>query len=127
MTLRSETSAAFRELNERVDAAVRAVAQAEGLRWSVERHDVFPATENDSRLQDRLEQLCTAGKIPFRYLDVPFRWSEDFGHYGQYLPACFFGIGAGTGTAPLHTRDYAWPDLLAPQAAELFLTLVSGL
>ena len=127
VTLRAEKSAAFRELNERVDAAVSAAAETEGLRAAIDRQDVFPATENDELLQDHLERSCAVAGTPFRYLDVPFRWSEDFGHYGVGLPACFFGVGAGVNTAPLHTETYCWPDDLAPCTAELFLTMINGL
>ena len=121
ITLRAEKSAAFDELNKRADEAVHAAAAVDRLRLTVEREDVFPATENNDTLQDALERVCKAGGIPYKYLDVPFRWSEDFGHYGSYVPACFFGIGAGPDTPPLHTEAYCYPDTLAPITASLFL------
>ena len=120
VTLRAETAAAFAALNREADRAVETAAAAEGLAWSIRRLDVFPATENDEALQDALEKACAGGGLPYRYLDRPFRWSEDFGHYGACVPACFFGVGAGAETAPLHTEHYAYPDALAPLTAELF-------
>ena len=127
VTLRSEKAAAFAELNARTDEAVQAAAAADGLDFTVEREDVFPATENDDRLQDALEQACREQGAAWKYLDVPFRWSEDFGHYGAFLPACFFGVGAGENAAPLHTENYAWPDELGPRTAELFLRILQAL
>lgn len=126
-TLRAEKQEAFDELNARADRAVQEAAETDGLCYSVERLDVFPATVNDEALQTALERSCAAAGLPYRYLDVPFRWSEDFGHYGKYLPACFFGVGAGEETAPLHTAAYVYPDALAPKTAELFLSLLRGL
>ena len=126
-TLRAERQEAFDALNARADRAVREIAEAEGLRWSLDRQEVFPATVNDDALQSAVERACAAAELPFRYLDRPFRWSEDFGHYGVCLPACFFGVGAGEQTAPLHTADYRCPDALAPKTAELFLALLRGL
>ena len=127
VTLRAEKSAAFEALNARVDRAVRAAAEAEGLGCSIERLDVFPATENHAALQDALEAACRRAGRPYKYLDCPFRWSEDFGWYGQYAPACFFGVGAGEQSPPLHTEAYEYPDALAPKTAELFFAFVQGL
>lgn len=127
VTLRSEKAAAFAELNARVDGAVRTAAAADGLDFTVERQDVFPATENDDRLLDALERACRENGVPYRYPEAPFRWSEDFGCYGSFAPACFFGVGAGENAAPLHTETYAWPDELAPLAAGLFLTFLMAL
>lgn len=127
VTLRAETAAAFHELNTRADEAIRAAAQGDGLGFSVTREDVFPATENDEALLEELERVCKAQGISYKYLDVPFRRSEDFGHYGQYVPACFFGVGAGEETPPLHTESYVYPDALAPITAELFWKLLLSL
>ena len=127
VTLRAETAAAFDELNNRADQAVRNAANTNQLRFTVKREDVFPATENDPALQDALETACKAQGVSYKYLDQPFRWSEDFGHYGQHVPACFFGIGAGLDTPPLHTEHYAYPDDLASVTAALFFDILSSL
>lgn len=127
VTLRAERADAFRALIERAEAAVRELARAEGLQAAAARYEAFPATENDPALEARMEQLCAKAALPWRLLEHAFRWSEDFGHYGRYLPACFFGVGAGEETPPLHTAAYVWPEALAPRTAELFLALAAGL
>ena len=127
VTLRAEKAAAFAALNAQAEAAVRAAAEAEGLEWGLERVDVFPATENDEALQSALEAACRRAALPYEYLAEPFRWSEDFGCYGTYVPACFFGVGAGPETAPLHTEAYQYPDELAPVTAETLLALLREL
>ncbi|MBO4211287.1 MAG: M20/M25/M40 family metallo-hydrolase [Oscillospiraceae bacterium] len=124
-TLRAEKQEAFRALNEQVDLAAQLAAEAAALRLSIRRRDIFPATVNDAGLQDSLERACIQTGISYRYLDVPFRWSEDFGHYGSHVPACFFGIGAGAATPPLHTESYQYPDALAPITAETFYKLLT--
>lgn len=126
-TLRAEKAETFAALNAAVDQAVRSAAEADGLTCAVERLDVFPATVNDGAMQDSLERICEENGIAHQYLEVPFRWSEDFGHYGSYVPTCFFGVGAGETTPPLHTADYDYPDALAPRTAELFWQLLRGL
>ena len=127
VTLRAETAAAFEALNRGADESVRDAATADGLRFTFRREDVFPATENDDALQDAMEQACKTNGIPYKYLDVPFRWSEDFGHYGSHIPACFFGVGSGADTPPLHTEAYSYPDQLAPITAELFYRFLLSL
>ena len=124
VTIRAEKGAAFDELNRRTDDAVRQAAEAEGLVCSIDRVDVFPATENDDALLKAMEDCCVRDGQAYKYRDVPFRWSEDFGWYGKYVPACFFGVGSGPETAPLHTEAYQYPDALAPQTAEIFLRFV---
>ena len=126
VTLRAEKASAFDALNRRVDEAVRRAAAADGLGCTIRRQDVFPATENDGPLLDRLEAICRRDGLAYKYLDVPFRWSEDFGCYGKYLPACFFGVGAGPETAPLHTEGYCYPDALAPRTADLFFRFLEA-
>lgn len=126
-TLRAEQPSAFKFLNLQTDLAAKTIAEAKGLELSMDRMDVFPATLNDAELQNRLEQACRQVGMEYQYLDVPFRWSEDFGHYGAYVPTCFFGIGAGEHTPPLHTESYQYPDALTPISAELFYQLLTKL
>ena len=127
ITLRAERQEAFDELKRRTEESVRAAAEAEGLGWTLRLEDEFPATVNDAALEAKLEAVCAAEGLPCRFPAQPFRWSEDFGHYGRDLPACFFGVGAGEETPPLHTAAYVWPAALAPQLAELWLRLLRGL
>ena len=127
VTLRAEKAEAFEALNAAADRAVREAAEAAGLGWSLQRFDLFPATVNDPALLAALEAACVRGGVPYKYLELPVRWSEDFGHYGRFAPACFFGLGAGAETAPLHTEGYAWPEALAPLAAELYEKLLREL
>ena len=124
VTLRAEKAEAFRELNARVDRAAEEQASDERLTFSVERLDEFPSTENDPALLERIEKALIEHGLPYKYLGAPFRWSEDFGHYGAYAPACFFGVGAGEETNPLHTENYEYPDRLAPLTAELLLNII---
>lgn len=126
-TLRAERAEAFRALNARVDEAVQAAAAADGLQYALRRTEEFPATENDDAVLAALARCCVREGLPYRWLEVPFRWSEDFGHYCSHVPACFFGVGAGLDTAPLHTAAYEYPDPLAPAAAALFLRFVQAL
>ena len=126
VTLRAEKAEAFEELNARVDESVKKYASDERLNYSVERLDVFPSTENDPVLLEDVETALKESGAAYKYLAEPFRWSEDFGHYGAFAPACFFGVGSGEDTAPLHTEAYEYPDRLATVTAELLLNIIKG-
>ncbi|MBO4562789.1 MAG: M20/M25/M40 family metallo-hydrolase [Clostridia bacterium] len=124
-TLRSEGTQALRYLTERLKEEAGKEAEASGLALETGLNDVFPATENDPALTGELERTCRAFALPYKYLEKPFRWSEDFGHYGSRVPALFFGIGAGEGASPLHTEGYEYPDELIPATAEVFMRFLT--
>ena len=54
------------------------------------------------------------------------RWSEDFGHYLLHVPGAFFGVGAGETHAPLHTKNYEYPDCLLKPTANAFWNLIQN-
>ena len=99
----------------------KALAQEAELTFFYEEQDIFPATENDEACAKKVLALCHGST-----LEVPMRWSEDFGHYLLRCPGAFFGIGAGDQHAPLHTADYEYPDSLLAPTAEAFLALMEG-
>lgn len=134
VTLRSESPEAFNKLVGYVRSYARTTpsdecttASDERPITSVELFDVFPATVNDDELLTRIENVCREEKLPYKYEEAPFRWSEDFGHYGKHAPACFVGVGSGEGTAPLHTEGYSYPEGLAARTGEIFFKLASKL
>ena len=127
VTLRSESTEALEQLRAYAESEAGTLAEREGLALSITVSDPFPATVNDPELLDSIESVCTKRLIPCRRLEEPFRWSEDFGHYAKYAPACFFGIGSGVDTAPLHTAEYEYPSGLAASAGRTLFDIVKEL
>lgn len=84
--------------------------------------EYFPVTRND-RFFEELREVCKKIDRPFREMDVPFRWSEDFGHFSKRCPTHMFGLGSGKETAPLHASTYDFPDELIEKGAEVFFEL----
>ena len=121
LTLRAELNTDLDALRTAVLGCAKALAQEEELTFFYEEQDVFPATENDEACAKKGLALCHGST-----LEVPMRWSEDFGHYLLRCPGAFFGIGAGEQHAPLHTADYEYPDSLLAPTAEAFLALMEG-
>ena len=121
LTLRAEHNADLEKLRTSVLGCAKALAEAAELDFSYEEQDVFPATENDPVCAQKVLSLCNG-----RILDVPMRWSEDFGHYLLHIPGAFFGVGAGDHHAPLHTKDYEYPDSLLEPTTAAFMAIVQG-
>lgn len=121
LTLRAEHNADLDALRTAVLSCAKALAEEAALDFSFEEQDVFPATENTPACAQKVLSLCH-GKT----LEVPMRWSEDFGHYLLHVPGAFFGVGAGETHAPLHTKDYEYPDCLLEPTANAFWAIVQG-
>ena len=122
LTLRAEHNADLEKLRTSVLGCAKALCEEAELGFSFEEQDVFPATENNAACAQKVLTLCGG-----RTLDVPMRWSEDFGHYLLRVPGAFFGIGAGENHAPLHTAHYEYPDSLLEPTAAAFMAIVQGM
>lgn len=119
LTLRGEHDADLYLLNEKICDRAGCLAKENKLEFSVTKQDVFPATENEAECAEKVLDVCQGTR-----LKDPMRWSEDFGYYLQHCKGAFFGIGAGEDHAPLHTREYAYPDELLLPAMEAFWKLI---
>lgn len=119
LTLRSETNDGIARMRGEILSRAQQLAQRDGLTFSAEEQDVFPAVENDPLLADRILTCCSG-----RLLPEPMRWSEDFGQYLTRCRGAFFGIGAGEACPPLHDRRYEYPDALLEYAVGAFEKLI---
>ncbi len=124
LTLRAWYDEDLEKLVRKVRETAAALAEQAGVGIGFADRDVFPATKNAPGLYEKAE--AAALKAGLRCLEPPepFRWSEDFGHYGARCPAFFCGIGAGESAAGLHTPDYSWNDAVTKAAVRLFSELI---
>lgn len=121
LTLRGEHDEDLNKLFDGVLSLSEELAKEYGLAFAYEVQDVFPATENNPDCAHKLLALCEGAG-----LEVPMRWSEDFGHYLNVCKGAFFGIGAGEDYPPLHTEGYEYPDALLQPTMDAFWKLISG-
>ena len=121
LTLRAEHDCDLVTLNNSILQFSEALAKEYQLDFSYETQDIFPATENTPENAEKILSLCN-GTV----LEVPMRWSEDFGHYLNHCKGAFFGIGAGEEHPPLHTEHYEYPDRLLQPAMEIFYKLMES-
>ena len=121
LTLRAEHDSDLIALNDAILHFSEGLASEYQLDFSHEMQDIFPATENTSEYAEKVLSLCNGTT-----LEVPMRWSEDFGHYLNHCKGAFFGIGAGEKHPPLHTENYEYPDGLLKPAMEVFYKLMDS-
>ena len=124
LTLRAWHDADLQKLVGNVKAAAAELAAQAGISFHSEEQDVFPATVNAPQLYGKLENAVGQAGLACMTPAEPFRWSEDFGHYGSRCPAFFCGIGGGEDAAGLHTPDYRWNDAVTEAAIRLFSALI---
>lgn len=123
-TLRSESGKDLRELREQAEHIVEDCARGNELSFSTEWFDEFPETANDQHLVTALRAVCEDLGTPTVEAPEPFRWSEDFGHFGERCPTLFFGLGNGEEAPGLHQSDYRFDDDIIPVGVQVFHSLI---
>ena len=123
LTLRAWYDDDLKALTGRLEERARAEAARDGETVCFSYTEGFPATVNDEKTLSRVLSICRQANLNCVEVPEPFRWSEDFGHYGADADAVMLGIGAGENWPQLHTQDYVFNDKIIETALTLFLKL----
>jgi metal-dependent amidase/aminoacylase/carboxypeptidase family protein len=99
---------------------VNELAKGENLKAEITFEEIFPATVNTKSCTQFVYDACKKSGLSVGYLEHPFRWSEDFGHFTSRFPGALFGLGSGTNQPALHNPDYDFPDELIPTGIDLY-------
>lgn len=127
LTLRASREDDLQKLISLLEDTARTEAVRDKAEVSFSFCDVFPATVNDPKALSRAADACRSAGLSTVQLSEPFRWSEDFGHYGAAgAGAAMVGIGAGEKWPQLHTAGYRFNDNLLTPALSLFGALAQG-
>lgn len=124
VTLRSYRQSDLNLMLQRAIENCRKIAEWYKLDFSFEICDPFPSTVNIMGVVEQLEWICQEYNFDYQYLEQPFRWSEDFGHYLLHTPGAFLGIGAGLNQKPLHNPEYHFNDNINETALNLFSYII---
>lgn len=119
-TLRSYKDDLLENLGEKCMKIAAAIAEKHGLGHSIGWQEPFLATVNSPGLNEVLLEAAKTNHLQLIEKKRPFRWSEDFGHFGMCTKTCLFGLGAGIGQPDLHNPDYDFPDELIETGVRLF-------
>jgi metal-dependent amidase/aminoacylase/carboxypeptidase family protein len=110
----------------RVELAARAaqLAADSGLEHELSWHEAFAATESDDHCVATIAAAAASAGADVRWLDEPFRWSEDFGYFTAAFEGAFFGLGSGTDQPQLHDDGYDFPDALIDIGANVYRAII---
>ncbi|HEY9113346.1 MAG TPA: amidohydrolase [Bacteroidales bacterium] len=119
-TLRSYRDDDMKVLMEKLENEVKIISEKEKLSFEIAYEEVFPATVNNQTCSELIKQACVNNSLDFSYIEKPFKWSEDFGHFTAKYRGAIFGLGSGISQPALHNPDFDFPDALIPTGIDLY-------
>lgn len=126
-TLRSIDNELQSSLMAHAEQLARQEAERFGLQIKLSNGETFSACTNDLQASDFIRKSARKAKCSIAELTKPYRWSEDFGLFGQVSKSALFVLGAGDDCPQLHNPDYDFPDELIPTGMELFENIARDL
>ena len=122
-TLRSYRNEDMEMMCQMAEEIVRKASEGAGLEFSINYTEEFPATINHQEPAGMVVKAAKSSGLKLNNAVLPFRWSEDFAHFGTVSKAVLFGIGAGEEHPPLHHPDYDFPDHIIPAALKMWRSI----
>ncbi|KQZ54721.1 peptidase M20 [Rhizobium sp. Root149] len=126
VTLRTVSDDGMSELREAAEGLARTLAEKHQLGVSFSYHDEFRHCRNDEEAVDIIRRALDKEDLPHSTGQM-FKFSEDFGRFGDAAKAAMFFIGAGENQPALHNPDYDFPDALIPIGGRIFLRIAKEL
>jgi amidohydrolase len=127
VTLRTRLDERMAALCTSAEQLANRIARSEGLRLSIDYHEIFVASLNAPEATAHLRAALDAEGISHDEEELPMRASEDFGVFGHSAKSAMLFLGAGTDVPALHNPDYDFPDDLIPVGARIFMRAARNL
>ena len=124
LTLRSYDDRNLEVMASQIIDLCRAKAKDHLLDFSFSEHEAFAATNCDDNCIQTIEQAAKNLELDLGYLEAPFRWSEDFGRFGNVCPIGFFGLGSGLEQPALHNPEFDFPDDILEIGMTMFWEII---
>ncbi|MEA3317556.1 MAG: amidohydrolase, partial [Bacteroidota bacterium] len=126
-TLRSYTNNDMDKLIRFAEKIVKDNCKKTKLNYDISYTEEFPATVNNSKALEYIKIAAKETNSKIKILEKPFRWSEDFAHYGRISKSTFFGLGSGLDCPQLHNSDYDFPDDIIETGVNMFYNVYTQL
>ncbi|MFO7939909.1 MAG: amidohydrolase [Bacteroidales bacterium] len=126
-TLRSWLDEDMKTLTANAENHVKENSKKFDLAYNIEYVEDFPAAVSNPEALTLLTKTLKKLDIEQEELKEPYRWSEDFAHFGKHAKAVLFGLGSGKLQPQLHNPDYDFPDQLIEKGVEIFAALYQEL
>lgn len=122
--IRAQNDADLAALRDRLAKLAAELADRSGLNHDLSWHEAFAATNSDPECVRVVETAAEGLDLVVERLDLPFRWSEDFGYFTGRFKGAFFGLGSGIAQPQLHDDGYDYPDELIDIGARLYAAIL---
>lgn len=126
-TIRATYTQDFEDLKNETLELIKNTAGKHNLKLDISWTEEFPNTTNDEKCNKLLRDVADKLNIETITPEVPFRWSEDFGHFTHAFKGALFGLGSGENQPALHNPDYDFPDKLIETGSAIFYAVVEQL
>lgn len=123
ITLRAFENDDMDLLTEQAESIIQGIAVEENLAFTISYSEVFPALVNHPQCIRFMEEAAHEIGLNFKYLETPFRWSEDFSYFTEKYKGAYFGLGSGVEQPSLHNPDYDFPDEIIDAGISMFYTI----
>jgi hippurate hydrolase len=117
------------EIARRIERIARGVCAAAGCECGFEYHRRVSVVRNHDAQARQVAEVATAlfGAGRVQTGAKPSMGAEDFALFLERLPGCYFWIGNGADSAPLHNGRYDFNDAILPVGAALWVALIERL
>lgn len=126
-TLRTFDNVRNISLQKMAEKQASEIAISFGLGIGFEYQEDFAASYNHPEAFGILMDAAKALDSDLQEVQVPFRWSEDFGLFSDYAKSMLFGLGSGLAQPQLHEPNFDFPDELIPTGISVFSKIVERL
>lgn len=119
-TIRTWTEKRMEEVKKNILDSLSRVCGDQGLEFSIDWFDYFPATVNDETSNKIIARAAHKNKLDLVESLVPMKFGEDFGWFSKQYKTAMFGLGAGEDSPALHHSNYDFPDELLETGIKMF-------
>lgn len=124
LTLRSYDDRNLELMANQIIELCRSKAKDYLFDFNFSEHEAFAATNSDPHCVHVIELAAQNLELKLGHLAEPFRWSEDFGRFGNVCPIGFFGLGSGTDQPALHNPEFDFPDDILETGMTMFWEII---
>ncbi len=123
-TLRSYRNDDMEALSRTAASRAEDIAAGDDIGCEVEWTEEFPATVNHEKCVQFIKSAVSDNAYRLQYIEKPFKWSEDFGHFTEKYCGAMFGLGSGLDHPSIHNPDFDFPEEIIAPGINMFTSVV---
>ncbi|MBQ2218248.1 MAG: amidohydrolase [Firmicutes bacterium] len=124
VTLRGSIEAEMVDLEHKVEAKAKELAEEYGLGIAISYSDRFPETVNDADCVDKIFEACKRIGVPTAVRPAAERGSEDFGHFAKLTKGAMFFYCYGKDNPDMHSTEFNFHDEIIDRVIDIYDELI---